>query len=77
MKHSTFRTNELKERINCYSCGKDLSKVYLVRYVKEGPICSICVMDRVLNALAAGNKNKDALEVELPPRAQTRVGELL
>lgn len=76
-KYTHFRKNESKERIICWFCGRDLSQAHTIKYVDEGPVCSICVEKHALNAWAAENKNKDALAAETPTRANIRVGELL
>lgn len=77
MNHADFRKNESKERINCWFCGRDLSQAHTIKYVDEGPICSICVNRHALNAWTAGNQNKKAPAGDKSTRAQSRVGELL
>jgi len=29
--------------LQCFFCGRDLSKAQQINYVAEGPICSICL----------------------------------
>jgi hypothetical protein len=77
MNCTTFKVNLSKERINCWFCGRDLSKAWAVKYVDEGPVCSICVARHALNAWSESVQSKKAPANKGLTEAQTREGGLL
>jgi hypothetical protein len=35
--------HNIKDRLSCFFCGRDLSQAMNVQYIAEGPICSMCL----------------------------------
>lgn len=77
MNRIILKFNTLKEQIKCWFCGRDLSEDLAIRYVDEGPICSICVKGRSLKAWSKSTQNKKAPANKGLTEAQTREGGLL
>ncbi len=39
-------SNSDSKNIKCFFCHRDLSKAQNVNYVMEGPICTVCLMNK-------------------------------
>ena len=38
-----MKINTTTSSLCCFFCGRDLSQAISVRYVAEGPVCSMCI----------------------------------